>query len=111
MFNNVFLGGNVIKRVNSVKFLGLLIDVHLIWHHHVNHVIKVLSKYISILLKLKDQFNESSLLLMYNSLVYPNNMYCQSVWGFTNKTLLNKVFILHKKNYANIRKNRTPRIR
>ena len=96
--NNVYLGGSVMKRVNSVKFLGLQIDDYLIWHHHVKHFVKVLSKYVSTLLELKAQLNESPLLLMCNSLVYHIVLYCQRVWGFMNYTLLNKIFILQEKN-------------
>ena len=79
ILENVILGENAVNRVKCVKFLGLHIDDHLIWDHHVNHVVKVLSKYASILFKLKSQLNETSLLLIYNALVYPNITYCQSL--------------------------------
>ena len=47
--------------------------------------------------KLKHQINNSTLLLIYNSLVYPNLIYCLSLWGATSKSHLNKVFLAQKK--------------
>ena len=104
--SKVKFGGNVMKPVNSVKFLGLHIDDHLIWHLHINLIVKVVSNLAFILFKLKYQLNKSSLLLIYNSLVYSNIMHYQIVWGFTNKILL----ISQKNKYASDRKSRTPRI-
>ena len=95
--NNVYLGDSVVKRVDNVKFLGVHIDCNLTWIYHINHVTKILSKFTSIMYKLKHQINNSTLLLIYNSLVYPNLIYCLSIWGTTSKSHLNKVFLAQKK--------------
>lgn len=41
--------------------------------------------------------NTAALLTIYNSLVYPNLMYCNSVWGATSTTKLEPLLILQKK--------------
>ena len=46
--------------------------------------------------KLKCQFTEISLSLIYNYLVCPNLVFCSSVWGCASKTLLNQLNILQK---------------
>ena len=35
---NVVMQQNIIDRVNSTKFLGLIIDDKLKWHKHIQHV-------------------------------------------------------------------------
>ena len=47
--------------------------------------------------KFKHKFNTSTLLLIYNSLVDPNLIYCLSIWGTTSKIYLNNMFLAQKK--------------
>ena len=95
--NDVYLENTKVQRVNCVRFLGLFIDQNLSWLSHTNHVTRVLSKYSSILYKIKNQLNKKSLLLIYNSLIYPIILYCCSLWSSTCQYQLNKVFIKQKK--------------
>ena len=94
---NISIDNEFITRVNSVRFLGLHIDEYLSWMCHTNHVARILSKFSHILYKLRSLLNDSSLLLIYNSLIFPNIIYCQSLWGFTYNTYVDKVFIAQKK--------------
>ena len=77
--------------------MGLHIDENLSWNYHVNHVSRVLSKFTGILYKVSKCLNVQSILLVYNSLIYPNLLYCSSLWGFTNKIHLNKIKTAQKK--------------
>ena len=43
-----------IQRVDVTKYLGLHLDEHLTWNHHVTHLYKSLIKYFGILKKLRD---------------------------------------------------------
>ena len=94
--NSVYLGDSVVKRVDNVKVLGVHIDCNLTWIYHLNHVTKILSKFTSIMCKLKHQTNNSTLLLIYNSLVYPDLIYCLSTWGTTSKSHLSKGLLAQK---------------
>ena len=51
--NTVYLGDSVEKRVETVKFLGICIDCTLTWNYHVKHITKSLSKFTSLICKLK----------------------------------------------------------
>ena len=70
-------------------FLGLHIDENFSWRFHTNHVARILSKFSCILYKVRSFLNKS--------LISPNIIYCQSLWGFTPKTYINKVYLAQKK--------------
>ena len=58
------------------KFLGILLDQHLSWKHHINHVAKKVSKTIGIISKAHFFLSSKSLSSLYYTLVYPYLNYC-----------------------------------
>ena len=82
---NILLNGEIIDKVNHFKFLGVIIDSHLSWMDHVQHIRKKISKGIGILYKTKDYLKSDTLLTLYYSFVYPYLVYCIEVWGATTK--------------------------
>ena len=46
---NVVMQQNTIDRVNSTKFLGLIIDDKLKWHEHIQHVKHKIARSVGIL--------------------------------------------------------------
>ena len=82
---NILLNGEIIDKVNHFKFLGVIIDSHLSWMDHVQHIRKKISKGIGILYKTKDYLKSDTLLTLYYSFVYPNLIYCIEVWGAITK--------------------------
>ena len=86
-----------IKRENTVKYLGVLIDPSLNWSAHIDHLALILSRNIGILNRSKYFLNKQSLLLLYNGLILPYINYCCLVWGFTYPTYMNKIEILQKR--------------
>ena len=82
---NILLNGEIIDKVNHFKFLGVIIDSHLSWMDHVQHIRKKISKWIGILYKTKDYLKSDTLLTLYYSFVYPYLIYCIEVWGATTK--------------------------
>ena len=82
---NMLLNGEIVDKVNHFKFLGVIIDSHLSWMDHVQHIRKKISKGIGILYKTKDYRKSDTLLTFYCSFVYPYLIYCIEVWGATTK--------------------------
>ena len=87
------LGNDTVERLDGIKFLRLYLDETITWSFQINHVVKLLSRLIAILYRLKCWLKRSSLLLIYKALVYPNITFCLSVLGSRNKTSLNKKLI------------------
>lgn len=94
---NVMLDNKNITFVNKIKYLGLWIDDKLSWNEHINHVCTVVSSSIGVLYRTKFFLKQSTLLLLYNSLVLPHFSYCSIIWAHTFPTYVHKVELLQKK--------------
>ena len=87
-----------IVEVNSVKFLGVLIDCHLNWSDHIKLIKNKIAKGIGIICKAKKILKPETLKTLYNSFILPHLTYCIEVWGATFDCILDKLNILHKKS-------------
>ena len=61
--------------------LGVLIDDELNWSSHVDKVIKISQRNISVIRTAMTYLPQNSLKLLYNSLVLPHMDYCSAVWS------------------------------
>ena len=59
-----------IKRVATVKYLGMFIDDDMKWNTHINKLYTVLCRNVGIINRLKYFLSANHLLLLYNSLFY-----------------------------------------
>ena len=94
---NVTICGTNIDRVESTKFLGLIIDEKLTWSKHVEHVSINVSKSLGVINRIRTFMPQSVLLTLYYTLVYPYLCYCNVIWGCAKPTILRKVLTLQKR--------------
>lgn len=85
-----------LKREFCVRYLGILIDSHLNWKHHVECIVKKIRRSTGILSKLCYYVGLDILLSLYYALIYPFLTYGIIIWGNTYKTTLNQ-FSFYKK--------------
>ena len=99
ILNNVTLSIESVpmNKVNTVNFLGVHIQSNMSWDVHITNVSNKVSKCIGILYKLKHVLPQSTLLLLYNTFLYPYLNYCIIVWGNHNKTRMDLLHKLQKK--------------
>ena len=64
----IYLSGSRLAKVKEAKYLGVKLDENLMWIPQVNSVVSQVSKYVPIIYNLRNQFNNMSLRLLYNSL-------------------------------------------
>ena len=95
--NNIFIDNMPINERESTKFLGVTLDSNLTWNDHANNIITSISKAVGILRRLKYLVTEKALTMLYNALILPYIIYCNVVWGNSNKTKINTIFLLQKK--------------
>ena len=86
-----------VQKVAATKFLGILIDEHINFKLHIEHLVKKLSKYVGLFYKLRHSLPTSALLTMYKSLFEPHLNYCNIIWCNTCPTHLIKLKSLQKK--------------
>ena len=94
---NIMIDNLTIEHKESSKFLGVFIDENLSWNSHLRHVTSCVSKGIGIICKLKPFLPQSTLFLLYNTMVLPYISYCNSVWAVCAKTKLLPILLLQKK--------------
>ena len=94
---NISIGESLVARETCTKFLGVQVDENLSFHQHISHLIRKMAKYVPILYQTRNSLSNESLKLIYNSLIYPNLIYCISVWGSCAKIHRNQLLCLQKK--------------
>ena len=98
--NDLVIDNTSITRVYSAKYLGIIIDVKFNWIEHITYIKNNISKAIGIMYKARQYLNNSSLVNLYYSYVYPYLTYCIEVWGCAYPTHLQFLFLLQKKNHS-----------
>ena len=86
-----------LERKDHVKYLGVIIDQHLSWKHHINYIALKISRNIGIISRLRHFVPLKTLLSIYNSLISPYISYGLIAWGQASKTHLEKILILQKR--------------
>ena len=102
------VGNLEIKRVETTKSLGLMIDESLTWTAQVEHISKKVTSGLAILRRLRDTVEFNILITIYQSIIQPYFDYCAQVWGCLGKTLAaklqklqNRAFrIITRENYS-----------
>ena len=92
----VFIGSDIISRVYSTKFLGLMRDCNLSWQNHVTNLCSKLSKINGIIYQVRKKLSHGALMSIYYSLCYSLISYGITIWGGTYATYVNKVYLIQK---------------
>ena len=91
------LDGKRLTATSTVKYLGVLLDDHLIWSKQINYVTTKLNQAIGILSKLRNNTSLKTLKMTYHSLFSSHLIYGSQLWGHTNLTNQNKIRKLQKR--------------
>jgi hypothetical protein len=94
----ILIDSRQIKRVNTVKFLGIYLDQNMNWKEHISVKSNQIAKVNGILCRLKHQLPHNILKTIYNSLVLPHINYAVTSWGNTANNELKRIKILQKKS-------------
>lgn len=94
---NITFNGVSIERVESERFLGVILDSDLSWKSHISGIAAKVSRNAGILFKLKGLVPEKVLKLVYNSLIQSHLNYCSNIWGLGSKSSIEKIFRAQKK--------------
>ena len=83
--------------MRSTKFLRVIIDDHLNFKCHIDHLMLKLSKYLGLFYKLRHFLPKSAMIVLYKTLFEPHLDYCNVIWCNTYETHLSKLLILQRK--------------
>ena len=79
------MNGVFLQRINSLKYLGVIIDHKLNWTQHIAHVRNIVSKGIGIMYRARNYLTKNSLKSLCVSYIYPYLIYCVEIWGIPPK--------------------------
>ena len=77
-----------IERVNTMKFLGVLLDDNLSWKEHIKYLENRIAKNIGLMYRAKPFLDKESMLALYYSYIHS---YLNYAWGSTYLTNLKKL--------------------
>ena len=89
---------------SSAKFLGIHIDEHLTWQHHVDHVNRKISRAMFAIRQVKRLFPIGILRNLYFALIQSHLSYGIIAWGNAGSTILRKTMTLQKRAIRTINK-------
>ena len=83
LYNSLIIKMNnqIIKRVKTFNFLGIILNEHLTWTDHVAHLSQKITPVIGLLRRLKKQLPVSILKIIYSSLILSRLHYGNILWG------------------------------
>ena len=94
--NKVVIDNKELIKVESAKYLGVIIDRKLNWIDHITYVKNKIAKGIGIMYKSRQFLSKRALLDLFYAYIYPYMTYCIEVWGCASQTQLNCIFLLQK---------------
>ena len=88
---NIFLNSIDVKRIKSIKYLGIYLDENLNWSCHIQHLSLQLARYSGLLYRIRNFLDRNTLCMLYYSLIYSRIQYGIVTWGTANKTLMQEL--------------------
>ena len=95
---NISINNNFLENLTKAKYLGVILDPHLKYKHHIEYIAEKISKSIGILFKLKKLKTPRPILKqIYYSLIYSLLNYNICSYAGTYNIHLNRLFLLQKR--------------
>ena len=86
----IFLGKELFVA-HTVKDLGVIVDKNLSFDEHINVLASDLINKLVMLSRIRHLFDQQSLFIIINSLIFTKLFYCATVWSGTSKTNIHKL--------------------
>ena len=80
-----------LECVDKLKILGLTVDKHLTWKHHISNLCSNLSSLTGLLWRIRNYLSDEMKILFHNSFILSRLDYCICVWGGASKSYLDKL--------------------
>lgn len=94
---NVLVAGVRVQRVETFKYLGLHLDTHLNWHHHIDQIANKIASMIGAIHRACHVINNRTKIALYNAHVHSHLNYMAHIWGASDPTALRALETLQNK--------------
>ena len=92
----VKINGRRLLPSKCVKYLGVIIDPHLSWNHHIDFVCNKLKRANGALSKLRHFLSKETLVSLYYALFHSHLSYSVQVWGLRENQQTRRILTLQK---------------
>ena len=86
-----------IELSESERLLGINIDNTLKWKTHIDKTIKKCNTQLFLLMRIKQYLDVPTRKLFFNAYILPHLDYCCSIWGNTDKKIMNEIIKFQKR--------------
>lgn len=93
----IVIGGEKIGRVQNTKYLGLILDEKLRWHHHLEYIKSKIIPMVGALYRCRKYLNTTTLTQIYNAFFLSHFRYLIPIWGTCGTTLFQEAQRLQNK--------------
>ena len=97
IFSTLTFGTHTIQRVQSAKYLGVILDDKLNWNEHIENVLNNIVKYLNCFKYIRKHIPTNCARILYYSFIYPRISYGIEIYGKTSKLNINKLQIMQNK--------------
>lgn len=87
-----------------MRYLGLIIDDNLTWRKHIEILSKDIARPVGVMHKLKYRLKESTLKLIYHSLIHSKLFYMINAWGSAKQLYKKQLYVLQNRALKSIHK-------
>ena len=91
------IGNQKLKKVDQVKFLGVIIDEDLKWEPHIQHLTQKLKSALVMIKRIIKFIPKSEYMKIYDALFKSHLSYCISSWGAIPASKLQGIFSIQKR--------------
>ena len=91
------IGNQKLKKVDKVKFLGVVIDEDLKWEPHIQHLTQKLNSALVMIKRIIKFIPKSEYMKIYDALFKSHLSYCISSWGAVPSAKLQGIFSIQKR--------------
>lgn len=89
--NIIKIGGDVLERVEEMKYLGCIIDEKLNFNGNCDYVCKKMAKKINFFSRIANKLNRNTRVIVYNTILAPHINYCSTILFLSNQTQVERV--------------------
>ena len=97
IFDNATHSLMQLEQKEYVKYLGVILDSHLSWKYHIGYINSKISKTIGVIARLRHFVPKTTLIRIYQSLIFPYMSYGITVWGQAAQSYINQILVLQKR--------------
>ena len=95
--NEIKIGDQVIKRQESAKYIGMILDEKLTWNEHVNMIIRKIVKFFGIFNNMKSYVSSRLARQLYFAFIFPHIKYGIEVYGATSLKNIKRLQVIQNK--------------